>query len=555
MRYALITAILISVISYKASGQRYSATSKPKSFNITKEVKPPILNIVDNSIEFTDKNGNNAIDANEACTIELAVCNSGMGTAYGCQVQIEAQGTTSGLVFNSNTNLNPIKVGDTLKVRIPINARMQTEDGTADFKMLVFEPNGFGTDPQHLIVNTRAFVAPMLKVTDYTVTGVAATLKKKQPFDLQILLQNTDYGDAEDITVTLVLPEGIILIDGQKSNNFPSMKAGETRSLVYSLIANNNYSSNTIPIQINIREKYGSFSESKTINLSLNQSLSSNKIVINEIEEEQETIRIASLMSDVDKDIPVNPSNNASTFVVIIANENYRREAKVDYALNDGKVFSQYCHLTLGIPENNIQLYANATLNDMRAGINWLNEVAKVYSGQANLILYYAGHGIPDESDASAYLLPTDGSGSDVQSGYKLSELYDRFSLMPAKSVVVFIDACFSGAQRGDEMLTSARGVAIRVKEDIPERNMVVFSAAQEDETAYPYDSQSHGLFTYYLLKHLQESEGNCTLGEMADYLNDNVRKRSIVDNKKSQTPTVTVSPDLLNTWRDMTLR
>lgn len=50
-------------------------------------------------------------------------------------------------------------------------------------------------------------------------------------------------------------------------------------------------------------------------------------------------------------------------------------------------------------------------------------------------------------------------------------------------------------------MLASARGVAIKPRSASPTGNMVVFTAAQGDETALPYGSQGHGLFTYYLLK------------------------------------------------------
>jgi hypothetical protein len=63
-------------------------------------------------------------------------------------------------------------------------------------------------------------------------------------------------------------------------------------------------------------------------------------------------------------------------------------------------------------------------------------------------------------------------------------------------------------------MLASARGVAIKVKEEKPQGNLVVVSASQGDETAYPYNEKRHGLFTYYLLEKLQESNIKIT-----DYL------------------------------------
>ena len=63
---------------------------------------------------------------------------------------------------------------------------------------------------------------------------------------------------------------------------------------------------------------------------------------------------------------------------------------------------------------------------------------------------------------------------------------------------------------------------------------MVVFSATQNDETAMPYRNKNHGLFTYYLLKKLQDSKGTTTVGELSDYVTDRVRKASVEVNGKA---------------------
>ena len=117
------------------------------------------------------------------------------------------------------------------------------------------------------------------------------------------------------------------------------------------------------------------------------------------------------------------------------------------------------------------------------------------------------------------------------------------------------MDACFSGAQRGGGMLASARGVALKAKNGVPQGNMVVFSAATGDQTAYPYQEKGHGLFTYFLLKKLQESEGKATLGEITDYVSEQVARQSVVVNGKSQTPVVTPSASMSDSWKTMTLR
>jgi uncharacterized caspase-like protein len=170
-------------------------------------------------------------------------------------------------------------------------------------------------------------------------------------------------------------------------------------------------------------------------------------------------------------------------------------------------------------------------------------------------IFYYAGHGIPNESDKSAYLLPVDGIGSDIESAYPLNKLYQTLSELPAQSVTIFLDACFSGTKRDGEMMASARGVAIKAKPEQPKGKMVIFTAAQGDETAYPFKSQQHGMFTYYLLKKLQDSKGNVTLGELGDYLTKEVKRQSFDENSKMQTPTVNASAAFTGTWREMKLK
>lgn len=104
-------------------------------------------------------------------------------------------------------------------------------------------------------------------------------------------------------------------------------------------------------------------------------------------------------------------------------------------------------------------------------------------------------------------------------------------------------------------MLASARGVAIKAKPQAPKGKMVVFSAAQGDETAYPFKEKEHGLFTYYLLKKLKETKGNITYEELGNYLSDQVSRKSIVANGKSQTPAVVPSAGIADNWKTMKLK
>lgn len=259
--------------------------------------------------------------------------------------------------------------------------------------------------------------------------------------------------------------------------------------------------------------------------------------------------------SDIDLNIPASVSNNENAFALIIANENYQDVSKVPYAINDGEVFAEYCRKTLGFPSSNVVLIKDATYNNIRREISKLAQIANAYDGTAKVLFYYAGHGIPDEATKDAYLLPVDGYGTDASTGFSLKELYAALGKMPAEQVVVLLDACFSGAQRGEGMLASARGVAIKAKPNKAEGKVVVLSAAQGNETAYPLQEEGHGLFTYFLLKKLQESNGSVSLGDLVSYIKDNVSRKSIVVNGKSQTPGINPSASLGDSWKDWMLK
>lgn len=252
---------------------------------------------------------------------------------------------------------------------------------------------------------------------------------------------------------------------------------------------------------------------------------------------------------DVDTRIAVNDETDANTFVVIIANENYKYEHPVAFALNDGETFRLYCEKTLGIPAKNIRYAADATLNDMRMQLQWLEGVMGAYEGEARAIVYYSGHGMPSEDGGHAHLLPVDGNSRMAISGMSIAELFKQLGKMPSKGTIVLLDACFSGARRDGKMLASSRGVAIKAKDEPVTGNMVVLSAAQGDETAYSYQEKQHGLFTYFILSTLQEKGGCVSLGELSDNVVKMVKRTSFVENDKSQTPTVWASAASAN-WR-----
>ena len=270
---------------------------------------------------------------------------------------------------------------------------------------------------------------------------------------------------------------------------------------------------------------------------------------------QKQTVTVDGVKSDVDVNIPEAETKDENLYALIIANENYSMVSGVPFALNDGEMFAAYCEKTLGVPEKNVLLYKDASFGIMLNAMDKVKKLAAARGGDMELIFYYAGHGIPDESSKDAFLLPIDSDGKQTKVCYSLNDIYKDLGEMETQSVTIFLDACFSGAKRDGGMVAEARGVAIKPKESAPTGNLVVFSAVSDDETALPYEEKGHGMFTYFLLKKLQETKGDVTLKELGDYIKRKVSSESILINDKSQTPTVTASTAAGANWQQMKLR
>jgi hypothetical protein len=260
-------------------------------------------------------------------------------------------------------------------------------------------------------------------------------------------------------------------------------------------------------------------------------------------------------LADVDKDIPLTSAEKSNTYALIIGNEDYfsyqtglSKEANVDFALNDGNIFKDYCTSTLGIPDKQVKLLLNATYVQMKQGIAWLTNLAKIDKGNAELIFYYSGHGLPDEVTREAYLIPVDVSGSNVADGIKLSEVYQKISEFPAKRITVFLDACFSGGAR-NQGLIAMKSIKVKPMDNLITGNMIVFASSTGEESSGVFHEKQHGYMTYYLLKKLQETKGDITYGELADYIIAKVTKETALIGK-TQTPQVIYSATVENEWK-----
>lgn len=260
------------------------------------------------------------------------------------------------------------------------------------------------------------------------------------------------------------------------------------------------------------------------------------------------------ITSEVDTVIPQARRSRNNTYALVIGNQDYRFVPNVPYAIHDARIFAEYCKKTLGVPAENVHLCEDATKQIiLEDEFDWLRAMKD--KEEKDIIIYYAGHGVPDINNKNkAYLLPTDVRGTKPQNGIALDEMYAKLGEMDFGRVSIFLDACFSGINRDNESVSEGtRSVEVVAEEGtLASGNVVVFSAAQGNETAQGYNEQGHGLFTYYLLKELQQSEGVIKYGQLAESIHSNVKRQAMqLKLRKKQTPTAKAT---MNDWEELNL-
>ena len=258
-------------------------------------------------------------------------------------------------------------------------------------------------------------------------------------------------------------------------------------------------------------------------------------------------------ISDIDQNVPVSNKRNDDAFALIIANENYGDIVpNVPFAINDGKSFAAYCEKTLGIPKRQVLYIEDGTYNKIQNGIDQITGLLKSAGSEGRAIIYYAGHGIPNAETNAAYIIPTDANPMKINQLISLNSIYNALGSAPSSSVLVVLDACFSGTRRNGEMiLEGTRSIKVKAQEEKIKGNTIVISATDGYQTAQPLREQKHGLFTYYALKTLQESKGNISFGEWFNKVQKTVSKEAILKSAE-QTPTVAVSSVLENSWNNI---
>ena len=202
--------------------------------------------------------------------------------------------------------------------------------------------------------------------------------------------------------------------------------------------------------------------------------------------------------------------------VVCVGISQYRDDAvqEVRHAANDAQAVSAFVRQA-GVPEENVTVLTDEQATRSRI-IEVLSQTRMATTEKSErAIFYFSGHGAPLIQDGKIHagvIVPYDASVQDLENTcIKLDLIKEKIGDLPGSSIII-LDACFSGKEGRSLTDKKLRAITVapapRIFVPEPKENSWWLSATSGDNFANDLPKESHGLFTYYLLRALSGEQG-----------------------------------------------
>ena len=237
---------------------------------------------------------------------------------------------------------------------------------------------------------------------------------------------------------------------------------------------------------------------------------------------------------------------NKNRIALIIGMEEYENMSSANYAQRDAELFIDYVQGAFGVPQSNIKHYINADTKIKFDIKSWLKKNVRK---NTEVYVYFSGHGMATNNGTDLYLLTHDTIAEYIEeTAFNRNEIFNDIAQYNPKSVIAFLDTCYSGAGRadGEMLLAMAKGLVVvdENQQQLPD-NFTLFTAASAQESAWSLPEAKHGTFSYFLMKGMEgeadlNGDKKLTNGELQEYLLDNVGRYA----QQQQTPQMIGNPN-----------
>jgi uncharacterized caspase-like protein len=185
-------------------------------------------------------------------------------------------------------------------------------------------------------------------------------------------------------------------------------------------------------------------------------------------------------------------------YALVIGNNAYQSIRRLKTAEDDAREVAIVLKVKYGFET---KLLLNATRQQI---ISALNAYRRELSLDANLLIYYAGHGVNDKEADKAYWLPVDARLDDNANWISADDITTNIRVIPAKHVLIISDSCYSGTlTRGIEPSVSTALLRQRYLQKMLAGKSRTLMASGGNEPVVDGGGGNHSIFANALLRGL----------------------------------------------------
>jgi len=222
-------------------------------------------------------------------------------------------------------------------------------------------------------------------------------------------------------------------------------------------------------------------------------------------------------------------ANAGRYYALVIGNNAYTGLERLKTAETDAREVAALLKDAYGFET---KLLLNATRQQI---ISALYSYRRELTPDANLLIYYAGHGVNDKDADKAYWLPVDATLDDNSNWIIADEITTALKVIPAKHVLVVSDSCYSGTlTRGirDALPRPAEREQF-LRKMAAKRSRTLMASGGDEPVADGGGGGRHSVFANALLRGLREMDkGQFTAEELFRY-----HVKEAVAGRAQQTP------------------
>jgi len=511
-KFAIELNILENLVTNSLVQNEVDDDIKEKDIEENDEITNPRLYpfLIVKNFEFSDENDNNGIDSEERVEFSFDLINDGEGEALDLKLNFKENNNVPGLISQGESDLGAMDANTMRRITFPIVSTNEIRDGTAKFEFIVMEKNGFDSEPFTVEVPTIAFHPPNLEIVDHFFTSEkGGKIQLGIPIKLQFAIQNMGKGGAEDLEISINLPENVFPISEDKFA-IGILAPGGSETVNFEFIANRRYDKKSIQITIDLKDNIKNLQDSLIINLEDNLQQTSQVVLsasnLNTVSNFEKVTLQKPTYTPIER--PLNPVDflklelinklkERKYYALLIGVENYYdpNMRSLTNPINDTRLLAKTLIENYTFDEGNVITLENPTRTEIMEKFDYLSNNIQETD---NLLIFYAGHGQWEEKFEQGYWLPSDAKRDSKSAWFSNSTIVTYIRGINSKHTLLISDACFSGGIFRTRKAFNSQSKAILGLYKLPSRKAMTSGAMN----TVPDKS----VFIEYLLKRLTQN-------------------------------------------------